>query len=429
MRRLLIVSPNFPPVNAADMQRIRISLPHFEEFGWQPRVLAVEPDRVQGVREPLLLESVPSQVPVHHCGAFDISWTRKIGITALALRALPFLYRAGARLIREHHPDLIFFSTTAFPVLALGRLWKQRFGVPFVVDMQDPWVSESHGKRQSLKHRLARSLHRLLEPFTMRAADGIIAVSTAYHETLRKRYPWLRADLCRTIPFGASENDFEIAERVSGRNSFFSRNGMIHGVYVGRGGADLRKSLSALFGAWREGLRSCPELFRRLRLHFIGTDYAPPGRERKTIWPVAEEFGLADVVVEYPLRIPYFETLKVLLEADFLVVPGSDDAQYTASKIYPYVLARKPMLAVFHEASSVVEVLRTTNAGEVVTFSTADHSEVLAETILPIWTRLLGSLPFTPATNWKAFEPYLAREMTRRQCELFDRVLEQTGSK
>src|SRR5947208_6428284 len=102
MRRLLIVSPHFPPVNAPDMQRIRMSLPHFAQFGWEPRVLAVDPERVEGMREPLLLETVPADVPVHHASALNARWTRKLGVGALALRALPFLHRAGTRLIREH---------------------------------------------------------------------------------------------------------------------------------------------------------------------------------------------------------------------------------------------------------------------------------------------------------------------------------------
>lgn len=322
MRQLLIISPHFPPVNAPDMQRVRMSLPHFAEFGWEPRILAIDPERIEGVREPLLLETVPPGVPVYHCGALDVRWTRELGIGDLALRSLPFLYRAGARLIREHRPDLVYFSTTAFPVLTLGRLWKHRFGVPFVVDMQDPWVSDYHENRFALPHLskagMALRMHRRLEPFTMRAVGGIISVSTAYCETLRQRYPWIRRDGCRTIPFGASKTDFTIAAQMAWQNPYFTRgDGLIHGVYAGRGGTDLATSLSGLFAAWGDGLRTRPELFRRLRLHFIGTDYAPRGRERKTITPVAMKFGLAEAVSEYPLRIPYFETLKLLLEAIF----------------------------------------------------------------------------------------------------------------
>jgi hypothetical protein len=36
MRTLLIVSPHFVPINAPDMQRVRMSLIYFAEFGWKP---------------------------------------------------------------------------------------------------------------------------------------------------------------------------------------------------------------------------------------------------------------------------------------------------------------------------------------------------------------------------------------------------------
>jgi hypothetical protein len=428
MRRLLIVSPHFPPVNAPDMQRVRMSLPYFEEFGWSPRVLAVDSGLVEGVREPLLLDTIPPQVPVHRCGAFDVRWTRKIGVSALALRSFPFLYRKGAQLIQEHRPDLIYFSTTMFPVLALGRLWKRRFGVPFVVDMQDPWVGDYYEKRPTgqrpPKYALAQRMHRMLEPFTMRAVDGVIAVNDSYDEMLRKRYPWISADRCRTIPFGASEKDFEIAAKMEWRNPFFvAGDGLIHGVYVGVLGRVMTETCQAICAAFRRGLEGAPKIFEKVRLHFIGTDYAPPDRARATIRPLATEAGLDRFISEETNRVPYFSALRLLGDADFLLLPGSDNPDYTASKLYPYILARKPLLSIFREESSVVSVIGKTRAGMVVSFGANDRAEQIAEKLHPALERFLQSLPGTPETDWKAFEPYLAREMTRQQCELFDLVV------
>jgi len=74
------------------------------------------------------------------------------------------------------------------------------------------------------------------------------------------------------------------------------------------------------------------------------------------------------MVSEQTDRMPYFSVLRCLADADGLFIPGSDDKTYTASKLYPYILARKPLLAVFHQESSVTEILRATGAGSVVTF-------------------------------------------------------------
>ena len=42
---------------------------------------------------------------------------------------------------------------------------------------------------------------------------------------------------------------------------------------------------------------------------------------------------------------------------DALFMPGSDDPAYTASKIYPYLLTRKPLLAIFNAESPALAVL------------------------------------------------------------------------
>lgn len=414
-------------MNAADMHRVRISLPFYREFGWEPEVLAVDPTHVEGAREAALLETVPDSVPVHRVGAFPVRWSRRVCFSALGLRAFPFLYREGARLIRRAKPDLVFFSTTSFTVMPLGRLWKGRFGVPFVLDMQDPWVNDYYERNPSAqrlpKHRAAQRMHKMLEPWTMRDVGGLIAVSENYHRTLRERYPWIPEDVCRTLPFGAAADDFAIAAREDSHATLFDpSDGLLHGVYAGRLGVDMRLSCEAICTALAAGLGEDPGLFRRIRLHFVGTDYAIGAAAKATMQPIADSMGLGEMISEEPGRLPYLEVLRLLKAADFLLVPGSDDPGYTASKVYPYILAKKPLLAVFHNASSVVQIVRSTAAGEVVPFDSADTSGGIATRLLPVWKALLARLPFKPPTDWEAFKPYTAREMTRCQCELFDYV-------
>jgi hypothetical protein len=178
-----------------------------------------------------------------------------------------------------------------------------------------------------------------------------------------------------------------------------------------------------LFGALRRGRKERPSLFGRVRMHFVGTSYAPAGEGEKTLEPIAEEYGVADAVTERTDRIPYFQSLRLLRNADHLVVPGSDNPDYTASKLYPYILSRRPVLAAFHENSSVVDILRDTGAGTAVTFDGRTDPEDLAQDVQAAWTPMLERLPYTPDTDWDAFQPYTAEAMTRRQVEVFDRVV------
>jgi hypothetical protein len=428
MKRVLVVTPHFPPANATDMHRVRLSLPHFAEFGWQPTVLAVSPEFVEGRDEPLLLKTVSSSTEVMRVRALPVRFTRKFGLGDLGLRSLPFLYRAGAQLIRTSSFSLAYFSTTAFSAMSLGRIWKERFGLPFVVDMQDPWLSDYYeGKSADARPRkywFSQRLHGTLEPWTMKAVDGLVSVSPDYLTTLRERYPWLAEKPQSVLPFGASHVDFDVVRRHPQPNKLFTKTSdLLHGVYVGRGGKDMAFALQIIFHALKLGLQTRPELFRKIRLHFVGTDYAVGKLARHSVAPVAESLGVSSLVEEVPERVRYFEALQLLLDADFLVVPGSDDPQYTASKIYPYVLARKPILAVFNRHSTVCQVLERTRAGTLLQFDSGTPAAAYAGSLLRLWAELLQRLPCHPPRDWKAFEPYTARELTRAQCSLFDRVV------
>src|SRR5436309_14462133 len=163
--RVLILSPHFPPVNAPDMQRVRMSLPHFAEFGWEPYVLAVAPTGDETL-DPLLVKTVPSDIKVERVRAIPAAISKRIGIGNLALRALPSLYHAGSRLLAGGKFDLVYFSTTMFFAMPLGRIWHGRFGVPYVLDIQDPWLSDYYSEHPDSspppKYAVARRLHAIL---------------------------------------------------------------------------------------------------------------------------------------------------------------------------------------------------------------------------------------------------------------------------
>jgi len=428
MKNVLVVSPRFPPINAPDLHRVRHSLPHFETYGWRPEVWRVDPGRVERERDPLLSRTLPEDVAVRTVGALDPEWTRLLGLGSLALRSLPFYFWQGTKRLARGDVDLVYFSTTAFPVMVLGRYWKAQFGVPYVIDMQDPWHTDYYvGKpkdEQPPKFWFSYRLHKYLEPIAMRAVDGIVSVSQGYCNTLQSRYENVTPKMCEVIPFGAADIDFEVMEESSVSQPFVDPDDdTIDVVYAGRGGHDMAQAARGIFRALARGRREQPSLYERVHLHFVGTSYAPAGKGEKTIEPIAEECGVADAVTEQTDRIPYFQSLRLLRDADHLLVPGSDDPDYTASKLYPYILSGRPVLAVFNANSSVVDILRATKAGTAVTFKSRMSPESLGERVYEAWTPMLEKLPYTPETDWEAFQPYTAEAMTRRQVEVFDRVV------
>jgi len=376
---------------------------------------------------------MPIGADVIRTKALPVRHTRQFGLGNLGLRALPYLRAAGDDLLKKNEFDLVYFSTTMFPTMALGPRWRKKWRVPYVLDFQDPWLSDYYDSPSAppppggrIKHGMTKILARLLEPKTMNHVSHVISVSPAYPQKLLTRYQWLSEDQFTVLPFGASQEDFAHVAKADVSQTIFSpTDGHIHWVYVGRGGGDMEKALRILFLAIKRGRQLDPGRYHLLRLHFVGTDYAPDGRAVKSVEPIAKEFGLEDMVEERTARIPYFEALNVLTDSNAILILGSDDASYTASKLYPCILARKPILAVSHERSSVVEILRRCNAGRAITFSTNDapQDKLKVATAHLDW---LLALPkgCQPDVDWESFEPYTAREMTRKQCEVFMKVLE-----
>ena len=132
---------------------------------------------------------------------------------------------------------------------------------------------------------------------------------------------------------------------------------------------------------------------------------------------------MGDIVDEHPTRVSYLDALQLLSDAQGLLVIGSTEPHYTASKIFPYILARKPLMAIFHQDSSVVRILGESRAGEVVTFSSQESLQAKREEIAARLQALLR-LPrgYQPSTCWEAFEAYTTRAMTGRLAGVLNQV-------
>lgn len=427
MKRVLIISPYFPPSNAADMQRIRMSLPYFKENGWEVEVVTVAPQYSDIIKDGLLIESIPKDIIIHQVKAFSKKWTSTIGLGSLALRSVCFYKKYVNQLLNKQHFDLIYFSTTQFPVCILGPYWKKKFSIPYVIDMQDPWHSDYYQNKPKAerpkKYWFSYHLHKFLEPIAMKNVDGLISVSQAYINTLIERYPHLKQIPNRVITFGAFKPDFELVKnQLQSFKLIFPKGAdFINFVYVGRGGHDMKAALNLLFTAFKKGLSEHEQLFKKIRFHFIGTSYAPNGEGVPTIKPIAHEMGIAAYVNEQTDRISFHDGIYTLLMADVLLIIGSDDPQYTASKIYPYILAEKPLLAFFHPDSSAAQIIKNCNAGTVI--SLIESKDLTIEMTYNYLLEIVNHKTTSSPISWKLFEPYSAESMTKNQCILFNKVI------
>jgi hypothetical protein len=422
LKRLLIISPYFPPVNAADMQRVRMSLPYFAGNGWDAEVVMVDEKYADMATDELLLQSVPAQIRTHKVRALKKHITSKLGLGSISLRSLWFYKQKVSKLLKAQKYDLIYFSTTQFPVCILGAYWKKRFGIPYVIDMQDPWFSDYYQDKPKAqrppKYWFSYRLNKYLEPLAMKSVDGLISVSDDYISDLKNRYPVIKNIPSATITFGAFDPDMQIAEKNEKLFNKLLDKGSINVVYIGRGGADMHKAVTPLFKALKTGLQSGNEALKSFMFYFIGTSYAPNGKGNPTIMPLAKQLGVAGQVVEITDRISYYHTLATLQQADALFIPGSDDPKYTASKIYPYLLTQKPILAIFNAASSAINIMKEYGVN-----NAFDYDAITDSDINLFLAALLKDNHEQPQYNATIVNKYSAMQMAFNQCKLFDSVI------
>ena len=364
-RRVLMISPHFPPDSSAASHRVRLLAPHLPEAGWEPTVVTLDPSAYEGRLDRDLESLVPGSLRIVRARAWPPGSTRWAGLGDLGLRAFTGLRRTCRTLLTRERFDALFITVyPVYPAL-LGAGLKAEFRVPFVLDYQDPWVGAwgqsvggGPGGAPDWKSRASRRLGAWLEPKAVHAADAIVAVSQGTIDGIVERLPAAGRLPHGVIPIGFEPGDFEsLRARPPMASHVHAADGLVHLCYVGTllpaGFGTLRLLLRALERARRDDPAAA-----RLRLHFVGTSNQSRSDAYRVL-PLARDCGVADVVTEVPGRLDYLDALSELTHASGILLLGSSEPHYTASKLYPALLAKRPILALFHEASSVVSILRT----------------------------------------------------------------------
>jgi len=355
MKRVLIISPHFPPVNAPDMHRVRMSLPAFVAAGWDVTVLTVADPTPDGPVEAELAATIPAQVRIVRAHCCSRRWTRWLGVGNVALRALPFLFLAGTRLLAGRRFDVVYFSTTMFVVLPLGRIWKFLHGVPYVIDLQDPWVTDYYARPGAprppggWKYGLVRKTGLLLEGWTLRQVAHLITVSADYCQVLRARYPSLQGVPFTELPFGSADHDLQHVRATLAQRPPILPRGDFRLAFAGALGPGMLTAVEVLFAAVAE-LKAAGQ---PVSVHFFGTTYSPQGAQPPATLALATKYGLQDCVHEQTARLPYYAALQVTLEADANLILGSTDLAFTPSKIMTVLAAHRPLLALAHGGSAM----------------------------------------------------------------------------
>ncbi len=423
MRQVIIVAPWFPPSNLAAGHRSRYFAMYLPKFGWRVKVLTVKPSYYEERLDYELEKLLPPELEMIRTKALPIRPIRLIG--DISIRAFWWHYQELCRLVKKERPQLIYVPIPPNYSAMLCYLIYHKFGIPYVIDYMDPWVYSFPGYNVLFSKRwLSYRLGRILEPIILRHVNLITAVSPNTYKILLQRYSWLDESKCIAIPMGAEEKEYQYLDRNPRPTYLFNPDdGNLHIVYAGGVPPKFHPTLYALFEAITIFKKRYPELFQKIKFHFIGTGSRYTDPKSFNVKPLAKRYNLLDIVFEYPGRIAYLDVLNHLRHANVVLILGSPEPHYTPSKVFQAVLSRRPVIAILHQKSTAVSILKEVNAGRVVTFDETKPVGRCIDEIAEAIYQEVNNINLADKINWEIFRAYSAEAMTRKLAEAFDSVL------
>ena len=425
MRNLLLVTLSYPPVERSGSRRPAALAKYLPQFGWNAVVLTPKaggPSRnSESVIETDYRDIIADwKVRLHLDGQRGLHETFRLPVSLragsdhlhtvlmhVAKRLLtypdatkgwvPFAIRAIEEIRRQK--QRIDAILTTFPPVSchlIGKRAKRILGCPWVADFRDLWTQDT----TTTQARDLAFLQIPLEKTTLRSADALITVSIPWADRLRERYPLM--DIC-TIPNGFDPDDF--LSRPSALTQTFS---ITHAGILYQG----RRDPSMLFEVLHDLSQEKTICADDVRVRFYGPI-------EPWLFPLIRRYGLQQVV-ELKGVIPRNQVIQCEMESQLLLLLSWTDARETGlhtGKLFEYLGAERPVVAIGGLRGVLTQVLEETNAGLHVS-----TKEELRQFLIRAYSeyKALGYVPYRGYTD--AISQYNHVEMTRRVAEVLDRV-------
>lgn len=278
-------------------------------------------------------------------------------------------------IIERNKPDAILASYPSVEALEIGVTLSEKYGLPLISDFRDGLLFEPL-EIAALRHNAVRHHYEALEARVVAASKLILTVSEPISVYFRQRYA--HPDVV-TLHNGFDADDIvpdmSLALPSGVTNIVFTgRLGMSHQETSGKG-----KGVDALSTSLRILLERAPEMARKLRVHFVGQLLQA---EQSCLAPLVEQG-----IVKLWGHQPRAKALGFQRRADvLLLITAPDKASIATGKLFEYLAANKPVLALTR-GTEAARIVRETGAGIVVP---PDEPEKIAAAIEAIARRDTG---------------------------------------
>ena len=347
-----MVAFHFPPQRGSSgVQRTLKFAQYLPACGWQPSILTAHPRAHEATGADQLGEVAPD-LEVRRAFALDSARHLALRGRYTLWSALPDRWiswaigavPAGLSMIRRLRPAVLWstypIATAHLIALALHRL----SGVPWVADMRDPMLDDEYPRG-----RLARKAAAWIEARTVSHCARLVCTTPGALRSYRARYPQLAEGRCVVIENGYDEDNFRDAETVArAPRAMGAPLLLLHSGIIYPSERDPRALLAALAALLDDGLVAGVPLRVLLR--------APV--HEAFLRALIAEHGLGQVVQVAP-PLPYREALAEMLAADgLLLLQAANCNEQVPAKLYEYLRARRPILALTDSAGDTAQALR-----------------------------------------------------------------------
>jgi hypothetical protein len=379
-KKALLISFHFPPYNEIAAVRIGKFAKYLPDYGWEPIVLTVK-DRL-GIPKTLPVEVDESTIirtnywaiidPLSRIygrtnnrkSTIKISGLQQIGTRKKSiilkmihvfepLSTLPVLeklvfdpmgwykpgVKAGLEIINSNEIKVIFSSFTPSVAHLIAARLHRETGIPWVADYRDDWI----GNYKTLPRHLY-FLDRQWEKHTLKYCNSIISLDyplAKILESVHHKIPTL-------IPNGFDETDFKNNIPLTSRFTI-TYTGNIYGK---RDPSPLFQALSELR---LEGILSSDDV----EIRFFGQsayDY---------MLRIMAKFNVQDFVKLGGI-ISYKESIEKQMESTVLLLLSWNDLRDVGTltgKIYEYLGAHRPVLAMAYPGGEIDKLLQKSGCG------------------------------------------------------------------
>lgn len=348
-KRILLIAYHFPPLaGSSGIQRTLRFAQQLPQFGWQPLVLTASSRAYERCDDSLNRE-LPADLVVERAFALDSARHLSLkgrywGALARPDRWMSWRFdavRRGMAMIRRYQPQFIWSTYPIATAHQIGAALARRSGLPWIADFRDPMAQEDYPRDPQVWQAF-----KAIEEKAFSQARHCVLTTPGATRLYRARYPQSKAQV-HCIENGYDEDSFPRQPGTEGP-LIPGCITLLHSGIVYPAERDPSHLMQALRQLHQSG-RIQPG---RLKLRFRAAVHDA------LLLRLAQEQGVTEYLELAP-AVPYREALAEMLRADGLLVMqdrGCNDQ--VPAKIYEYLRAGRPILALTDPAGDTAGVLR-----------------------------------------------------------------------